>query len=110
MGKVILIILLVVVAVFWLRHKALAQRGKRSSGAADGATPGGAPAHGDANAGDPNAQPHSTAGAARTLQGEKMIACVRCNVNVPQREAVQGASGGLYCGIEHRALARDEAR
>ncbi len=105
MGKVILIILLVVVAVFWLRHKALAQRGGRSSGVADGAARGGAPADGD-----PNAQPQGAAGAASTLQGEKMVACVRCNVNVPQCEAVQGASGKHYCGGEHRALARDEAR
>ena len=52
MGKIILIILLVVAAVFWLRHQALAQRGGRSSGAADGATRGDAPA-----AGDPNAPP-----------------------------------------------------
>lgn len=106
MGKVILIILLVVAAVFWLRHKALAQRGGRSDGAADGATRGGAPADGDPNA----QQPQGAAGAASTLQGEKMVACVRCNVNVPQREAVQGASGKHYCGGEHRALARDEAR
>lgn len=104
MGKIILIILLVVAAVFWLRHQALAQRGGRSSGAADGATRGDAPA-----AGDPNAPPQGEAGAASTLRGEKMVACVRCNVNVPQREAVQGASGKLYCGGEHRASARDEA-
>lgn len=90
MGKVILIVLLVVAAVFWLRHKALAQRDRRSGGMAGGASGG-------------------EAGGAASTQGqsEKMVACVRCCVHLPQREAVRGASGALYCGVEHRVLAKD---
>lgn len=117
MGKVILIILLVVAAVFWLRHKALAQRARRGTGAAGGAARGqadgssgdGANTAGSAK-GAPNARSQSSGGAADTLRGENMVACVRCSVNVPQREAVQGASGRQYCGAEHRALAKDEVR
>ena len=103
MGKVLLIVLLVVVAVFWLRHKALAQRGGGSA-SGRGAVPG-------ADAGAAGAPPHGAAGAAGAtgvLKSEKMVACVRCGLNVPQHEAVPGASGSLYCGGEHRLLARDE--
>lgn len=103
MGKLLLIVLLVVIAVFWLRHKALAQR-RGGSASGRGAAPG-------ADAGAAGAPPHGAAGAAgatAVLKSEKMVACARCGLNVPQPEAVPGASGRLYCGSEHRVLARDE--
>ena len=109
MGKLLLIVLLVVIAVFWLRHKALAQRRGGSAsgrGAAPGADAGaaGAPPQGAAGA----AGAAEAAGATAVLKSEKMVACARCGLNVPQPEAVPGASGRLYCGSEHRVLARDE--
>ena len=116
MGKVVLIVLLVVAAVFWLRHKALAQRTRRGTSPASGAARGQAGESSDSSSnaagsasGAPNAR-SKAGGGADTLQGEDMVACVHCSVNVPQREAVQGASGRRYCGAEHRALAKDEVR
>ncbi len=116
MGKVILIILLVVAAVFWLRHKALAQRTRHGTSPGSGAARGQAGESSDSGsnaAGSANGAPDARSkggGGADTLQGENMVACVRCSVNVPQREAVQGASGRQYCGAEHRALAKDVVR
>ena len=116
MGKVILIVLLVVAAVFWLRHKALAQRTRRGTSPASGAARGQAGETSDSGfsaAGSATGAPNAASkggGGADTLRGENMVACMHCSVNVPQREAVQGASGRQYCGAEHRALAKDEVQ
>ena len=90
MGKVVLMVLLVVVAVFWLRHQALGRRGR----------------HRDAAAQPPDRDAAGATGGPRTDQPvETMVSCARCGLNVPQRESVTGQSGQPYCSREHRALA-----
>lgn len=45
------------------------------------------------------APPPGTAGAEKAP--ERMVSCMRCGVNLPQSEAVQG-DGAFYCCDEHR--------
>lgn len=34
----------------------------------------------------------------------RMVACAHCGLHLPQADAVEGESGRLYCGVEHRRL------
>lgn len=35
---------------------------------------------------------------------ERMVACARCGVNLPESEALEGDAGGRFCSEEHRRL------
>lgn len=72
MGKIVLLIVLVAIAIAWFRARANKVTPKR-----DGAPP---------------AQP---AGA------ERMVSCAHCSVHLPASEAVFDAAGTAFCGQPH---------
>ena len=72
MGKLALLVLLVVILVFWLRHKA---GGRRAEAA-------------------PEPKQNNVI--------ETMVVCGQCGVHLPRAEAVLGASGKAYCSVAHQ--------
>ena len=35
---------------------------------------------------------------------ERMVACARCGVHLPESESLEGDAGGRFCSEEHRRL------
>ena len=75
MSRLLLILLAVFAAVWWLRSRAI-ERGERS---ARGKPPPGS--------------------------SQIMVSCAQCALHLPASEAVTGRDGKHYCGDAHRALA-----
>lgn len=38
------------------------------------------------------------------LAPERMVACARCGVHLPESESLEGDAGGRFCSEEHRRL------
>ena len=42
--------------------------------------------------------------AEKPLTPERMVACARCGVHLPESEALEGGDGKRFCSEEHRRL------
>ncbi len=79
MGKILLLVVVVLAAVWWLRG--LGRTRQPGPPPKTAHRPPGTGAAGPAN----------------------MLACAHCGVHLPQAEALTDTSGRLYCGEAHRA-------
>ena len=73
MGKILLLIILVAIAIAWFRARA------KKAG-----TPG-----------------HAHAARQAGANGERMVSCAQCAVHLPASEAVFDAAGTAFCGPAH---------
>lgn len=76
MGKLLILIVLVAIAMAWFRARARQEAGAERQAAARPAGP------------------------------ERMVACAQCGLHLPASEAVFDAGGGAYCGAPHLEAAR----
>jgi len=85
-GKILLLIILVAIAIAWFRARAK-------------------------KAGTPNGAQKS-APPATSAAGERMVNCAQCAVHLPASEAVFDAAGTAFCGPAHleQRRAQDSAR
>jgi uncharacterized protein len=88
MGKILLLIVLVAVAMAWFRNRARREAAEELA----------------------ENQAREQARGPRQVAPERMVSCAQCGLNLPASEAVFDAGGTAFCGAPHLEAARMRRR